>query len=60
MKADFCECRPVYALINDRVRNALNEFTLADIINHKIDASEAAAAQSTAYTLTDLCSSDFR
>lgn len=62
MKSDYCECRPVYALINARVRNALNEFTLADIINHKAEASpqESEAGAGAGFTLTDLCSSDFR
>jgi Rrf2 family protein len=63
MKSDFCECRPVYALINDRVRNALNEFTLSDIINHPSDGAGASVepgARTPGYIITDLCSSDFR
>ena len=30
-KADDCECRVVYALINLRIREVLEEFTLADL-----------------------------
>jgi Rrf2 family protein len=32
-KADDCECRVVYALINLRIRDVLEEFTLADLAN---------------------------
>lgn len=30
-RADFCECRVVYALINQRIGEVLEEFTLADL-----------------------------
>ena len=30
-RADDCECRVVYALINLRIREVLEEFTLADL-----------------------------
>jgi Rrf2 family protein len=33
MLAEFCECRPVYALINQRITDALSSFTLADLLN---------------------------
>jgi Rrf2 family protein len=32
-RADFCECRVVYALINLRIGEVLDEFTLADLAN---------------------------
>jgi Rrf2 family protein len=31
LRAEFCECRLVYALINQRIGEVLNEFTLADL-----------------------------
>jgi Rrf2 family protein len=30
-RAEFCECRVVYALINQRIAEVLEEFTLADL-----------------------------
>jgi len=30
-RADYCECRVVYALINHRIGEVLEEFTLADL-----------------------------
>ncbi len=33
LRAEFCECRLVYALINQRIGEVLNEFTLADLAN---------------------------
>jgi len=30
-RADYCECRVVYALINQRISEVLEEFTLADL-----------------------------
>ncbi len=32
IRADFCECRPMYVLINRRVTDALEGFTLADLL----------------------------
>ena len=32
-RADYCECRVVYALINLRIGEVLEEFTLADLID---------------------------
>ena len=31
LRAEFCECRVVYALINRRIGEVLDEFTLADL-----------------------------
>lgn len=33
MLAEFCECRPVYGLINQRIVEALSGFTLADLLD---------------------------
>lgn len=33
LRTDFCECRVVYALINQRVAGVLDEFTLADLVD---------------------------
>ncbi|MEP0773574.1 MAG: Rrf2 family transcriptional regulator [Acidobacteriota bacterium] len=33
MLAEFCECRPVYGLINQRITEALSSFTLADLLD---------------------------
>jgi Rrf2 family protein len=32
VRADFCECRVVYSLINERVAEVLREYTLADLL----------------------------
>jgi len=31
MKVGWCECRPLYVLLNRKITDALNEFTLADL-----------------------------
>jgi Rrf2 family protein len=33
VRADFCECRVVYSLINERVAEFLREYTLADLLD---------------------------
>ena len=33
LRADFCECRIVYALINQRIAQVLEDFTLADLLD---------------------------
>jgi Rrf2 family transcriptional regulator, cysteine metabolism repressor len=33
LKAEFCECRVVYALINQRIAQVLDDFTLADLLD---------------------------
>lgn len=33
LRSDFCECRVVYALINQRIGEVLDEFSLADLAN---------------------------
>lgn len=32
-RAEFCECRVVYSMINERVSEVLNEYTLADLLD---------------------------
>ena len=32
-RAEFCECRIVYSLINDRISEVLAEYTLADLLD---------------------------
>lgn len=45
--ADYCECRLVYSLINLRIREVLEELTLADLAdpNWMKETSEAVACQ---------------
>ena len=33
LRADFCECRVVYALINQRIAQVLDDFTLEDLLD---------------------------
>lgn len=35
LKSDFCECRPIYLLINERISEALREYSLADMTDAK-------------------------
>lgn len=37
MKTEWCECRPLYLLLNRRIRDAFNSFTLADLAEHRIE-----------------------
>jgi Rrf2 family protein len=37
MKTEWCECRPLYVLLNRRIRDAFNSFTLSDLAEHKIE-----------------------
>jgi Rrf2 family protein len=37
MKVEWCECRPLYVLLNRKITDALNEFTLADLAEHRIE-----------------------
>ncbi len=36
MRSEKCECRDLYCLLNKRIRDTLNEFTLADLEQGKI------------------------
>lgn len=31
MSAEVCECRPIYQLLNRRIKNVLNDYSLADL-----------------------------
>jgi DNA-binding IscR family transcriptional regulator len=33
IRAEYCECRVVYALINRRIQEVLREYTLADLLD---------------------------
>ena len=35
LKADTCECRLIYMLINKRIKDVLNEYSLADLADRK-------------------------
>ena len=35
LKSDLCECRLMYSLINQRITEVLNEFSLADMLENK-------------------------
>ncbi len=35
LRADYCECRVVYSMINQRIGEVLDEFTLADLADPK-------------------------
>src|SRR4030067_738043 len=35
LKADVCECRLLWTLINGRISDVLNEFSLADMLDKK-------------------------
>lgn len=41
LRAEYCECRVVYALINRRIQEVLREYTLADLLDrgwlHRIE-----------------------
>jgi Rrf2 family protein len=45
-RADFCECRVVYSLINDGIAEVLREYTLADLLDpnwvstHEVDRGD--------------------
>ena len=36
MLVDACECRSLYCLINQGIRDAFNSFTLADMAEHRV------------------------
>lgn len=46
LRADFCECRVVYALINQRIAEVLDEYTLEDLLdpswiqNHEVELGQ--------------------
>jgi Rrf2 family protein len=35
MAADVCACRPVYQILNRRISEVLNEYTLADLVDER-------------------------
>ena len=36
MKSDCCECRNLYSLVNNRIRDTFNSLTLADMAEHSL------------------------
>jgi len=48
MKLEWCECRPLYVLLNQRIRSAFNAFTLADLAEHRMVQAVAEELASTA------------
>jgi Rrf2 family cysteine metabolism transcriptional repressor len=55
MQVEWCECRPLYVLLNQRIRDAFNSFTLADLAEHRIEQAVAKELAST--NLDTPCSS---
>lgn len=41
MQTEWCECRPLYVLLNQRIRGAFNAFTLADLAGGKVGSAVA-------------------
>ena len=39
LMSDTCECRSLYLLLNHRIKELFNSFTLADLIDHKVEAA---------------------
>lgn len=54
MKAEWCECRPLYAMLNQRIKDAFNSFTLADLAEHNVGAAAEGIQESVGH---DRCSS---
>jgi Rrf2 family protein len=47
MKTEWCECRPLYLMLNQRIRDAMNSFTLAELADHKVGEALAKELEST-------------
>lgn len=43
-RSEYCECRVVYALINKRVADVLEDFTLADLLDREMTRSTGIGA----------------
>jgi len=41
MQLEWCECRPLYVLLNRRIKEAFDAFTLADLAERKIEQATA-------------------
>jgi Rrf2 family protein len=41
MQVEWCECRPLYVMLNQRIREAFNAFTLAELADGKIGQAVA-------------------
>ena len=53
LRAEFCECRLVYALINQRIGEVLDEFTLGDLADPDWLSETAEAFKAELVSLTD-------
>lgn len=51
MMAEDCSCRCLYALINHKIRETLSAFTLADLVEHRIEKIAASELTSTSCQL---------
>ena len=52
LRSDYCECRVVYALINQRIGEVLDEFSLADLADPKWLRETASAFTSELVSIT--------
>jgi Rrf2 family protein len=52
-RAEYCECRVVYALINRRISDVLQEYTIADLIDPRWLSDERLAATRNLTGITD-------
>jgi DNA-binding IscR family transcriptional regulator len=48
-RSEFCECRVVYSLINRKVADVLEEYTLADLVEPSLVREMATTAEDTTY-----------
>ena len=46
MKTEWCECRPLYLMLNQRIKDAMNSFTLAELADHKVGEALAKELES--------------
>lgn len=59
-KNETCECRPIYALVNDRILDALNSFTLEELVKERKEKRGDDPDDCRVCSRRDLCSSAFR
>ncbi|MEW5945405.1 MAG: Rrf2 family transcriptional regulator [bacterium] len=56
-----CTCRKLYALVNDRIREAVDEFTLTDVAGARFgDVFTGGSGCGGRRAVPDMCSTDFR
>lgn len=59
-KTEICECRPIYALVNERIIEALNSFTLEELVKERREKRGDEPEDCRVCSRRDLCSSAFR